>query len=123
MRAGSASVTPSSISASARSARSVASSCASCTLSFTPSTSASVGAITALTAHAVAHGHHDDVGQVVLALRVVVLQRGEPARAARCAGAAISPVLISRIARSLVFASFCSTMRTTLPAPSRTMRP
>ena len=28
--------------------------------------------------HAGAHGHHDDVGQIVLALRVVVLQRGEP---------------------------------------------
>ena len=49
MRAGSARVTPSSISALARSARNAASSFASCTLSFTPSTSASVGEITAFT--------------------------------------------------------------------------
>ncbi|OIQ78428.1 hypothetical protein GALL_398650 [mine drainage metagenome] len=35
-------------------------------------------------AHAVAHGHRDDVGQVVLALMVVVPQPGQPSHEMRC---------------------------------------
>ena len=41
--------------------------------------------------HAFGHRHRDDVGQVVLALCVVVLQRHHPARE-RAVGAAIMPV-------------------------------
>ena len=72
--------------------------------------------------HPVLDGLHDHVGQVVLALRVVVLERPSQPRSS-AAGAAIRPVLISWIARSFVVASFCSTMRTTRPPRSRTMRP
>ncbi len=54
----------------------------------------------------------DDVGQVVLAARVAVVDRLEPAGEVRV-GAAITPVLISRIARCFGVASLCSTIART----------
>jgi hypothetical protein len=57
----------------------------------TPSTSASLAAWVATTAQALGHGHGDDVGQVVLALGVVVVQL-DSQRRRRAVGAAIMPV-------------------------------
>jgi hypothetical protein len=72
--------------------------------------------------HAVGDRHADDVGQVVLLLRVVVRQAAEPFGEAR-RRQAMMPVLTSRMLRSSGVASFCSTMRTTSPAALRTIRP
>ena len=62
--------------------------------------------------HAVVYRHFDHVGQVILALRIVVGESAEPVAQARGTEQHDAGV-----------ASFCSTMRSTLPAPSRRMRP
>jgi hypothetical protein len=75
-------------------------------------------------AHRQAFGHRqrDDVGQVVLALGVVVLQFAQPVgQTGRRNGH--DPVLTSRMAFCSGVASFSSTMLTMLPAALRTMRP
>ena len=70
--------------------------------------------------HLVRHRGRDHVGEVILLLRVLVLQAGEPGR--RAVGNTMMPVLISRSApRSAEVASFSSTMRLMLPR-LRTMR-
>ena len=92
------------------------SSSASSPLQFTPSVSATACGCAARTGTPSATASAIDVGQVVLALGVVVAQ---PRRASRRAGrsaATMMPVLTSRIARSARVASFCSTMRFTRPA-------
>lgn len=71
---------------------------------------------------AVADRHGDHVGQVVLALGVVVGQAAEPV-GRRLPGTARMPVLISPIWRCAGVASLCSTMACTAPWSSRTMRP
>jgi hypothetical protein len=71
--------------------------------------------------HALADSPGDDVGQVVLALRVALPSAGSQ-RASAAVGATRMPVLISVMARSASSASFSSTMRLTRPL-TRTMRP
>ena len=73
------------------------------------------GGMAHLDRHAVGDRERHDVGQIVLALRVVVAS-GRASQPASCArGAAMMPVFTSRIARSSALASFSSTMRATRP--------
>jgi hypothetical protein len=69
-------------------------------------------------------GHGEHVGQVVLALRVVVATAAPASASARSESAAMMPVLTRRIRRCSSLASFCSTIAATRPSgSSRTMRP
>ena len=69
----------------------------------------------------VGHGQPDDIGEVVLALRVLVGELGNQ-RLSMALGTAMKPVYTSRSRRWASVASLCSTMARTW-APSRRMRP
>ena len=73
---------------------------------------------------AVGHGRGDDVGQVVLALRVVVAQLPRATRRGSPRGIAMIPVLTSRM-RALRprWRPSPRRCRSRVPLPSRTMRP
>ena len=96
---------------------------ASCARSLMPRTSRSSAATCATTGMPSAHRRRDDVGQVELALRVVRLERGDPAREQRGRRGHDAGVDLvgSRAARRC--ASRSSTIARTRPAASRTMRP
>jgi hypothetical protein len=98
------------------------SSSASCTLLFTPSTSQAFVGLRRRHRHALADRQADDVGQVILALRVVVAQRRQPALERRGRRGHEAGVDLA-MARSSSLASRSSTMRRTRPSASRTMRP
>ena len=113
-RAGSARRTPASISASAPARWKRRSRSASCTGLLTPSTSVSLSGWRGHHRHALGHGHGDDVGQVVLALRVVVLQRGDPALQRRGGRGHHAGVDLADARAAPALASLCSTMPRTL---------
>ena len=100
------------------------SSAASCARSLTPRMSRSSAAVTRGDRHAVGHRHRDDVGQVELALRVVVAQRARPS-ACRQRGRRGQDAGVDLADLALLAASRPSPRRWRAPRPrsSRTMRP
>ena len=85
---------------------------ASCALLLTPRVSHTASGCADTDRHAVGDGARDDVGQVILALRIVVATASPASCCSRAVGATMMPVLISRDrALGSAIASFCSTMR------------
>ena len=97
MRAGSASVAPASMSSRARSARCSASSSASWHLVVDAEHLGYRRRNQRRDLHLVLHRHGDDVGEVVLALRIGILAASPSHRRSSLAGTAMMPLLPSRI--------------------------